>query len=214
MTDSEIKLPESVTQFTIGDKEIYLIGTAHVSKESVKDVKKTVEAVGPDTICVELCTARHKAIIERDSWKKMNIFKVIKEKKSLFLLAQLIMGSFYRRMGEKMDIQPGAEMIEGVNLANESGAGLVLADRDIEITLKRVWGHLSLWHKMKMAAQLIMSLFIDEEIDDETIEAMKNQDQLEHIMEAFAKEFPEVKRRLFDERDIYLAQKVRKASGK
>ena len=214
MTDSEINLPDSVTKLNIGDKEVYLIGTAHVSKESVNDVKKTVEAIAPDTICVELCTARHKAIIERDSWKKMNIFKVIKEKKSLFLLAQLIMGSFYRRMGEKMDIQPGAEMIEGVNLATESGAQLVLADRDIEITLKRVWGHLSLWHKMKMAAQLLMSLFIDEEIDDETIEAMKNQDQLEHIMETFAKEFPEVKRRLIDERDIYLAQKVRKASGK
>ena len=214
MTDSEIKLPDSVTKLNIGDKEIYLIGTAHVSKESVNDVQKTVEAIGPDTICVELCTARHKAIVERDSWKKMNIFKVIKEKKSLFLLAQLIMGSFYRRMGEKMDIQPGAEMIEGVKLAAESGAELVLADRDIEITLKRVWGHLTLWHKMKMAGQLIASLFIDEEIDDETIEAMKNQDQLEHIMETFAEEFPEVKRRLIDERDIYLAQKVRKASGK
>ncbi|MDT8316762.1 MAG: TraB/GumN family protein [bacterium] len=214
MTDTKIDLPESVTSLNVDGKEIYIIGTAHVSKESVNDVKKTVEAVGPDTICVELCTARHRAIVEKDSWKKMNIFKVIKEKKSLFLLAQLIMGSFYRRMGEKMDIQPGAEMIEGIRLAEDHGANLVLADRDIEITLKRVWGHLTLWHKMKMAGQLVTSLFIDEEIDDETIESMKNQDQLEHIMETFAKEFPEVKRRLIDERDIYLAQKVRKAPGK
>ncbi len=207
-------LPESVTEVALGNRTIYLIGTAHVSKESVKDVKRVVEAVEPDSICIELCEARHRAIVDQDNWKKMNIFKVIREKKSLFLLAQLIMASFYRRMGEKMDVQPGAEMIEGINLAEKTGAELVLADRNIEITLKRVWGHLTLWHKMKMTAQLMMSLFIDEKIDDKMIEEMKNQDQLEHIMETFAEEFPEVKKRLIDERDIYLAQKVRNAPGK
>ena len=207
-------LPHSVTEVILENRTVYLIGTAHVSKESVKDVRHVVEEINPDSICVELCEARHKAIVDRDNWKKMNIFKVIREKKSLFLLAQLILASFYRRMGEKMDVQPGAEMIEGINQAEKTGAELVLADRNIEITLKRVWGHLTFWHKMKMTGQLMMSLFIDEEIDDEVIEEMKNQDQLEHIMETFAKEFPEVKKRLIDERDVYLAQKVRQAPGK
>ena len=112
MTKSDGTLPESVHHVTVDGKDIYLVGTAHVSKKSVEDVSSTVEAVNPDAICVELCAARHRAIVQRDNWKKMNIFKIIKEKKALFLLAQLIMNSFYRRIGEQLGVQPGAEMIE------------------------------------------------------------------------------------------------------
>jgi len=135
MTEND--LPESVERLTLGDKEIYLVGTAHVSAESVQDVKTAVEAVSPDSICIELCAARHKALVQKDNWKKMDIFKVIKEKRALFLLAQLILNSFYTRLGKQLKVQPGAEMIEGMNQAEKTGAKLVLADRDIEITLKK-----------------------------------------------------------------------------
>lgn len=214
MENPENTLPSSVKRLTANGKDIYLIGTAHVSKESVKDVRETIEAVKPDSVCIELCEARYKSMIDRDAWKRMNIFKVIKEKKSLFLLTQLILASFYRKIGEQMGVQPGAEMLEGIRQAEKHGAGIVQADRNVEITLKRVWGHLNFWNKMKMTLQLLMSLFFNEEIDDDLIEQMKEQDQLEHIMETFAESYPEVKKRLIDERDIYLAQKVRNAPGK
>ena len=134
MTKSDFTLPASVHHLTIEGKNIYLVGTAHVSKKSVEDVSDTIETVSPDVICVELCAARHKAIVQRDNWKQMNIFKIIKEKKAVFLLAQLIMSSFYRRIGEQLGVQPGAEMVEGIKQAEKTGAELVLADRDIEIT--------------------------------------------------------------------------------
>lgn len=213
MTDLAAKLPESVKKLTVDGKEIYLVGTAHVSKQSVEDVKTTIEAVQPDSVCVELCQGRYKAMTEKDSWKKMNIFKIIKEKKSLFLLAQLTMTSFYRRLGDKLGIQPGAEMLEGISQAKNISAELVLADRQIEITLKRVWGYLGFWNKMKLLVNFIMCIFEKEKIDNETIEKMKQQDQLESIMAEFAESFPEIKRRLIDERDIFLAQKIRKAKG-
>ncbi len=214
MTDSEQTLPLSVHRVTVNEKEIFLVGTAHVSKESVEDVRKTVEQVDPDTICVELCAARHKSLIQRDIWKNMDIFKVVKEKKAVLLLAQLIMSSFYRRLGEKLDVKPGAEMIEGVNLAKERGAELVLADRSIEITLKRVWGYLNFWNKLKMTSHLFAGLLVSEKIDEKMVEELKNQDQLENILETFAKAFPEIKHRLIDERDIYLSQKIKEAPGK
>jgi pheromone shutdown protein TraB len=72
---------------------------------------------------------------QADNWAKMDIFKIVRQKKATFLLAQLIMTSFYRRLGEKLGIQPGAEMLKGIELAEQTGAELVLADRDIEITL-------------------------------------------------------------------------------
>jgi len=124
----------------------------------------------------------------------MDIFKVIKEKRALFLLAQLILNSFYTRLGKQLKVQPGAEMIEGMNQAEKTGAKLVLADRDIEITLKRVWGYLNLWNKLVMTSQLMASFFVGGNIDSEVIEEMKSKDQLENIMETFTDSFPEVKK--------------------
>lgn len=213
MKNSDLILPASVSHINSNGKNVYLVGTAHVSKKSVEDVRNTIEAVRPDTVCVELCAARHKAIVQRNDWKQMNIFKVIKEKKALFLLAQLILSSFYRMIGKQLGVQPGAEIIEGILQAEKNGSELVLADRDVEITLKRVWGHLNLWNRLKMAVQILAGLLFVEKIDENMIEDIKKKDQLETILETFTRSFPEVKKRLIDERDIYLAQKIRNAPG-
>jgi pheromone shutdown-related protein TraB len=212
MTDS-IQLPASVAHITLGNKNIYLVGTAHVSKQSVEDVRTTVELLKPDSICVELCQGRYNTMTQKDAWEKMDIFKIIKQKKAVFLLMQLVMTSFYRKLGDQFEVQPGAEMLEGIQQAEETGAQLVLADRNIEITLKRVWGYLGFWNKMKLMFNLLMTIFTNEKIDEQAIEKMKQQDQLESIMAEFAKSFPEIKHRLLDERDIYLAQKIRAAPG-
>ncbi len=212
MTDSQ--LPDRVTHVTLADnRQIYLVGTAHVSKESVDDVINTVDLVAPDRICVELCGPRYQTLTQRDAWKKMDIFKVVREKKSLMLLVQLIMSAFYRQLGKTLDVQPGAEMLEGVNLAKKRNIKLVLADRKIEITLKRVWGYMGFWTKAKLINHLFCSLFTNETIDQNMVETLKEKDQLESIMAEFAEQFPEIKSRLIDERDIYLAQKIREAGG-
>ncbi|MCX5644491.1 MAG: TraB/GumN family protein [Phycisphaerae bacterium] len=207
-------LPSRVTHVKVDDKDVYLVGTAHISKESVEDVHATIEQVRPDSICIELCKARHQAMTQADNWRKMDIFKIIRQKKAVFLLAQLILSSFYRRLGEKLGVQPGAEMLEGIHMAEQTGATLVLADRDIDVTLRRVWGYLGFWTKLKLAMQLMMSILFSEKIDMDMIEQLKQQDQLEAIMAEFAQRFPEIKRRLIDERDTYLAQKIRTAPGK
>ncbi|MCK4752836.1 MAG: TraB/GumN family protein [Planctomycetes bacterium] len=212
MTDSN-NLPERTTKLTLDGKDIYLVGTAHVSAQSVEDVKATIETVNPDHICIELCQARYKAMTQKEDWKKMNVFKIIKEKKSVLFLAQLIMSSFYRKLGEKLGVTPGAEMLQAIQLAQQNNTPIVLADRDIEITLKRVWGYLSFWNKLKMFSQITAGLFIEEKIDAELIEQIKETDQLESLMAEFTEKFPEVKKRLIDERDIYLAQKIRHTPG-
>jgi len=209
-----LPLPPRVTHVRVEDRDVYLVGTAHISKESVEDVRTTVQQVRPDAICVELCQARHQTMTQADNWRKMDIFKVIRQKKAVFLLAQLILSSFYRRLGEKLGVQPGAEMLEGIHLAEQTGATLVLADRDIDITLKRVWGHLGFWSKLMLGAEIMTSILLTEKIDTDMVEQLKKRDQLEAIMAEFARHFPEIKRRLIDERDTYLAQKIRTAPGK
>ena len=213
MSQFDGELPQSVQQLHVDGKEVFLVGTAHVSKESVDDVRKTIEGIRPDSVCVELCHARFKTMVEKAAWEKMNIFRVIREKRAIFLFAQLMLSAFYHRLGDKLGIEPGAEMLEGIRGAAQINAELVLADRDIDITLKRVWGSLNFWYKMKMMFHFLYALFDNEKIDEETIEKMKNSDQLENMMESFAQSYPQVKEKLLDERDVYLAQKIKKASG-
>ncbi|MBM4309413.1 MAG: TraB/GumN family protein [Deltaproteobacteria bacterium] len=207
-------LPESVTTHVLKDgRTAYLIGTAHVSRHSVDDVRATIAALKPDAVCVELCPARHSAMLQRDTWQQMNIFRVIREKKAAFLLAQLVLSSFYRRIGDQLGVQPGAEMLEAVRQCEQTGAALVLADRAVDITLKRVWSALSLWNKLKMMVHLLAGLFVTEKIDAQLVEDMKNKDQLESILATFTEAFPEIKRRLIDERDAVLAHNIRSAPG-
>jgi pheromone shutdown-related protein TraB len=206
-------LPDSVEHVRVGEKDVYLVGTAHVSKQSVDDVRQAVELLKPDTICVELCPSRHQAMINPEAWRKMDIMRVIRQKKAPFLLAQLVLSSFYRKLGQHLGIKPGADMIEGVHQAERTGAVLVLADREVEITLKRTWRNLGFAEKFKMLGQLLMGLLFANKVDDDLVETLKRKDQMDILMDAFADSFPQVKRRLIDERDIYLAQKIRQAPG-
>ncbi|MBN2706965.1 MAG: TraB/GumN family protein [Deltaproteobacteria bacterium] len=209
-----LELPGSVRHLTVAGKDIYLVGTAHVSAKSVTEVETTIRTVAPDTVAVELCPPRHQAMTRKEHWQQMDIIKVIKEKKALLLLAQLILSAFYRRLGKQLGVQPGAEMMAGIHEAEAIGAELVLADRPIDITLKRVWGYLGWRQKAKMIFHLLSGVIFSEEIDSEMIEEMLNQDQLENLLSEFTIGFPEVKRRLIDERDIFLAQKLRQAPGR
>jgi pheromone shutdown-related protein TraB len=206
-------LPSSATKVELEGKTIYIVGTAHVSAQSVQDVRDTVAAVRPDTIAIELCEPRYQGLVKKAAWQHTNIFQVVKQGKAMFLLAQLVMQSFYRRLGKQLEVEPGAEMLAGAACAEETGAKLELIDRRIDITLKRVWRHLGFWHRMKLAGVLVEAMFSSEEIEGKDIEALKKQDQLEALMGEMGKAFPEIKMRLIDERDIYLAQKLRMATG-
>lgn len=215
MDAATAQLPERVTKHDLeGQRTVYIVGTAHVSRRSVEDVRATIEALRPDAVCVELCPARHSAMVQRDNWRQMNIFRVIREKKAAFLLAQLVLGSFYRRIGDQLGVQPGAEMLEAVRQCEQAGARLVLADRAVDITLKRVWAALSFWSRMRMMVHLLAGLFSVEAIDEQLVEDMKNRDQLESVLQGFAEAFPEVKSRLIDERDAVLAHTIRSAPGR
>ena len=197
----------------LGGKTIYIVGTAHVSAQSVQDVRNTVAAVRPDTVAIELCEPRYQGLVKKEAWRRTNLFQVIRQGKSMFLLAQLVMQSFYRRLGKQLEVEPGAEMLAGAACAEETGARLELIDRRIDITLKRVWRYLGFWHRFKLLGVLLEAMFTSEKIGDEDIEALKKQDQLEALMGEMGKAFPEIKKRLIDERDIYLAQKLRQAPG-
>ncbi|EWG11292.1 TraB/GumN family protein [Cytobacillus firmus] len=204
---------ENITRIHLDGKEYILIGTAHVSKYSAEQVKEVIEAEQPDSVCVELDEQRYQSITEGSKWKEMDIIQVIKEKKASLLLMNLAISSFQNRMADQFGIKAGQEMIQGIESAKETGAKLVLADRNIQITFARIWGNLGLKGKSLLLSQVIASIFSKDTITEEELEKMKNQDTINAILNEFTESFPRLKKPLIDERDQYLAQKIKDAPG-
>jgi pheromone shutdown-related protein TraB len=196
------------------DKNITLVGTAHVSKESVQLVNSIIETQKPDTVCVELCQSRYQSIKQKERWQDTDIVKVIREKKSFLLLANLLLASFQKRIAKKLDIKPGQEMIQAIESAEAVGADIHLADRDIRTTLARTWRAMGFWGKVKLLFQLILSMGEAEDISEEDVEKMKQEDVLQTLLAEVGKSLPVLKDILIDERDQYLAAKIRNAPGK
>ncbi len=203
----------NVHHIEMDGKQIILIGTAHVSSKSVDEVREVIKEEQPETVCIELCPSRYRNIADTDRWKNTNITRIIKEGQALLLLVNLILSSYQKRLALQFDIKPGQEMMQGIASAEEIGASLCLADRDIQTTMMRIWRSIGLWGKMKLFFQLIMSMFINEEIDEQELEKMKSGDMLSSALEELSRSFPHIKSILIDERDQYLAQKIKEAPG-
>ena len=204
----------NVHEIVLEEKQILLIGTAHISQSSVDEVNHVIEQEKPDTVCIELCASRYQAMMDKDQWKNMDIFKVVREGKSFLLFANLIMTAFQKRLGSQLGVKPGAEMLAAAQASERVNAELVLADRDVKITLQRTWRGMPFWGRMKVMSQLLASLFIREEISKEEIEKLKESDALSEAMEMLADQSPEMKRILIDERDQFMAEKIRQSPGK
>ena len=196
------------------DKEIILIGTAHVSRESVLLVEAVIADEKPDTVCIELCSSRYQALRQKDRWRDMDIIKVIKDKKAFLLLSNLLLASFQKRIARKMDVQPGAEMLKAVECADAVGAGICLADRDIRTTLSRAWHSMGWWSRVKLLSQLLLAMGQTDDITEADIERMKQQDVLEALLSEVGQSMPALKAILIDERDQYLAEKIRRSPGR
>ena len=203
----------NLIHLTFNEKDFVLVGTAHVSKESARLAKAVIEEERPDTVCVELCQSRFQAIQQKDRWQDTDIVKVIRERKSFLLLSNLLLASFQKRIAKQFDVKPGEEMITAIHTAESVGAQIQLADRDIRTTLSRTWRVMGFWSKIKLLFQLVMSLGELNEIKEEDIERMKQQDVLETLLSEVGKSLPELKAILIDERDQYLAEKIRTAPG-
>ena len=197
----------------LNGRKITLIGTAHVSKESIEEVTQTIKTLSPDCVAIELDEKRADSIQNAERYSQLDIIKVLKRHEGFLLLANLILSSFQRRMGLNVGVKPGDEMLAAINTANQMNISSVMVDRPIQITLKRAWAKNSFWGKCKLFALLISSAFSKEEVDPAEIENLKNSSEMDSMMEELAKEMPVIKKVLIDERDEYLASKIWDAKG-
>ena len=193
-------------------KEIILIPTAHVSQESAKLVRETIEEEKPDSICIELDKQRYENLKNPDAWKNTNIIDIIKQKKVTLLIANLILSSYQKNIAKKLKTKPGQEMIEGMKASEEFGINLVLADRSIQTTFMRIWRKMGFFEKIKLFFSL-MSIDDDEDVSEEDLQKLIERDNLELAIEDMGKDYPQIAATLLHERDKYLAYNIKNAPG-
>lgn len=205
-----MELPNSVTTLEMGDTTYFVIGTAHVSQRSVDEVKQVIEQVNPDVVCVELCKGRHDALTKDSAFRDLDVFKVVREGRGLYLLAHLALSSYQRRLGASLGVKPGAELLAAVNAAKDRGIPVELIDRDINITLKRTWANLGLWKRSMLLSSLLVGWDDKkgEAVTEKTVEDLKEPKALSEMLTELGRAVPEVKGPLVDERDQYLVSKM------
>jgi pheromone shutdown-related protein TraB len=206
-----------VSELVSGDTTYHLVGTAHVSQRSVDEVRAVIAEVQPEVVCVELDRTRYDTLTKASAFRDLDVFKVVREGRTLYLLAHLALASYQRRIGASLGVKPGAELLAAVEAASASAVPVELIDRDINVTLKRAWRNLGLWKRSLLLSSLIVGWETDgpaaEPITEKAIEDLKEPKALSEMLTELGRVVPQIKAPLIDERDRYLASRLAEAGA-
>lgn len=198
----------------IDNREFIIVGTAHISKQSADLVREVIEKEHPDTVCVELDQQRYKALVEEKKWENLDLKTVTRQKQLSTLLVNLLLSSYQKRLGKKLGVKPGIELLEAAKVAQENNIPVELCDRDVRITMRRAWNSLSFFKKMQLLSSGLAGAFVEPEISEEQLNEIRQKDVLSEMMAEMGKAMPVLKTVLIDERDSYLTQKMMNVQGK
>jgi pheromone shutdown-related protein TraB len=195
---------------------IILIGTAHISEESVLEVRNAIETYKPDIVAVELCQRRYESITKKDKWENTPVSALIKSNNAYFMLAQTFLSSIQRRLGKEYGVEPGSEMIAAMQEAEKNHLPVALVDRDITVTLKRAWRMMGAREKFRVFWEFLKAMigYDEEELEELDLKELMKQDVISQMMEEFSVIAPSASKVLISERDQYIAQKIYEESKK
>jgi pheromone shutdown-related protein TraB len=206
--------PEDVALIHLKDKTIILVGTAHISQQSTDLVTQVIEQERPDAVCIELDEKRYTALSKRNNWENLNLKQVVRNKQLATLIVNLILATYQKKLGGQLGILPGAELLAAARTAEQMGIPITLCDRDVRVTLRRAWHATSLLKKGYLLATLLTSLFDKTEINEEKLAEMRRKDVLSGLINELGAALPHTKQVLIDERDIFMAEKIKKTEGR
>ncbi len=206
--------PPEVRQLDLDGRRIVLVGTAHVSRNSVDLVRRVIEAEKPDCVCVELDAQRYDSLAKQKKWESLDLKQIIRRKQLPTLLLNLVLAAYQKRLGGELGVQPGAELLEAVRVAEELDVPIELCDRDVRITLKRASKATSFFRRLYLMSELLVAMFVGPpEISEQELEELKEHDVLTELMDDLGRHLPALKTVLIDERDDYLSERLRRAPG-
>ena len=199
---------DKVKTTTVGESQIDLLGTAHVSKISQETVRQLLMEGDYTAVAVELCNRRLEAITNPDAMAQTDLWQIIRRGKAMAITAMLALGAYQQRIAEQFNIDAGAEIKTAVYLANDKNLPLTVIDRDIGTTLKRLYKATPWWQRMGMISTLLFQMLNRQHIDENEIERIKQSDMLESMLKEMEMAGGKIKHIILDERDQYMAAKI------
>ena len=212
-SDGSHRRSEDVEVVEIDGREFVLVGTAHISQESVELVREVIDKERPDCVCIELDAQRFEALSHERKWEDLDLREIIRQQQLTTLLMNLLLSSYQKRLGGRLGVTPGSELMEASRIAGELGIPISLCDRDIRVTLRRAWHSLSWYRKIALSSSMLASAFDTTELSEEDLREIRQKDVLNELMSELGESMPTLKHALIDERDSYLAQKIRESEG-
>ena len=202
-----------VHRVDVDGRQIWLVGTAHVSQRSVDLVREVIERELPDAVCIELDSGRYEALSQGKKFEEQDLREILRQKQLATLMLNLVLSSYQRRLGLQLGVAPGSELLEAAKVAKENGISIALCDRDVRITLRRAWQSISWWQRMRLLSELGVSLFDSPDISEDELARIRDHDVVTEVMNELGRMMPDLKRVLIDERDAYLARKILETEG-
>jgi pheromone shutdown-related protein TraB len=176
-------------------------------------VREVIERERPDCVCIELDAQRYEALSQKRRFGELDLKQVIRNQQLAALMANLVLASYQKKLGGALGMEPGAELLEATRVAREFDIPIALCDRDVRVTLRRAWASMGFIKKVSLLGTLLASIFDRPEIDEADLRKLRDKDVLSELMAELGEAMPDLKRTLIDERDAYLAQKMRDAEG-
>jgi pheromone shutdown protein TraB len=138
---------------TDAEGSVRVVGTAHVSPESVGEVERTIEEERPDIVAVELDEGRFRQL-KGEEPDDLAADDLLRGNTVFQFLAYWMLSYVQTRLGDEFDITPGADMLAAVETAENLNLGVALVDRDIQMTIQRFWARMTGFEKLRMVASL------------------------------------------------------------
>lgn len=209
----EDEYPPEVEIVELEGRRIVLVGTAHISQQSVELVRQVIERERPDRVCIELDPKRYQSLTQKQKWDSLDLKEIIRQKQLATLLVNLVLASYQKRLGGQLGVEPGRELLEAAQVADELGIPIELCDRDVRVTLRRAAASTPFFRKMMLSSELLLTLLESPEISEEQLEELKAGDMLTELLQEVGARYPTLKTALIDERDAYLKESIVRAEG-
>lgn len=200
---------EPQREIVVASTRITLLGTAHVSRASAEQVRRLIDSGDYDAVAVELCRSRFNALVDPKSLSQMDLFSVIRERRVYMVVASLVLSAYQQRLADQFGIEPGAEQRMAIRLAREKDLPVLLIDREIGVTLRRISANLGWWKRYTLFSGLLAAMITSDDVTEEDVERLKEGDVLETAFAEFAHDRRDLYVPLIDERDRYMAAKLR-----
>lgn len=187
-------------------KNLIIIGTSHIAKDSINEVKRIIEEVKPNIVAMELDKNRLQALLS-DSKKGINLLD-IKHLGFKGFLFNLVGAWIERKLGEYVGVKPGSEMKQAVISAKNVNAKLALIDQDVRITLKNLSSYITWKEKFRFLKDIIKALFKRSDIKPFDISKVPNKDVIRKLVNKLKKDYPNVHKALIKERNEVIAKNL------